>query len=358
MTDEPSPSADVPDELVYEMVRHLEPSWDVQSIDRASHGTDFVAFLEVGTPEGVRTVVLKASTAEWVEPETARAEPRMLALVGRETTIPVPAVFGYCDDHDTLPAPFYLMEYVDGENYEGNPHSLSDTVREQICREAGRNLAQLHTLGSLESVGRLGVQNGELTVLDTEESPRYDEFHDWLLASYEDTLESLTSGGYFPDLADDKRRFADIVPEVRQYLRETIPKLSAPNPPTYCHQDYRYGNLLVDPETGTAQAVLDWGVVLSASPAFNIANAESLLLTPDSDDAERTDELRQALRTAYTDTRDDWSFDEATRERMRIYRLTCRLDAMACLPLWYQDASPSERDERAAAYREAVVRYL
>lgn len=49
--------------------------------------------------------------------------------------------------------------------------------------------------------------------------------------------------------------------------------------------------------------------------------------------------------------------DDPTREPMDVYRLACRLGAMACLPLWYQDASPEERTERAAEHRAVVEKY-
>lgn len=280
-----------------------------------------------------------------------------MALVDQETTIPVPTVYGYCDEHDQYPAPFYLMSYVDGENYEGRTQCLAPHVRNEILREAGHNLAELHELEPLSKTGRIGVQNGNVTVLDTNDHPSSEDFHDWLLASYEETLNSLTDGGYFPELAGEPTRFADLVPGLRQYLRDVIPELPDPDPPTYCHQDYRYGNVLIDPKTGQTQAVLDWGVIMAVAPAFNIASAESLLLTPDSDNAARTGALRRTLRTAYTDIRDSWSFDAAILERMHVYQLTCRLDAMACLPLWYQD-TPVERDKRAAEHRKFVAQYL
>lgn len=354
MSDESSPDDGVTDEAVRGMVRALEPSWTVTEIDRSGRGTDFVAVLEVETPAGERTVVLKATTAEWISPEVARAEPRLQALVARETTVPVPTVIGYCDDHDAYPAPFFLMEYVAGANYEGRPRELPPDARERILRDAGRNLAQLHALGPLPAVGDLGVRDGELTVLE----PRDESFHDWLLDSYEDTLDGLLEGGYFPDLADEPDRFADLVPEVRRYLRETVPKLPEPEPPTYCNKDYRYGNLLIDPEAGATRAVIDWGNTMAAAPAFNLASAESLLLTPDADDPDRTAALRRTFRSAYAEARDGWTFDEDTRERLRVYRLACRLDAMACLALWYQDASPAQRDERAAEHRAFVAQYI
>jgi aminoglycoside phosphotransferase (APT) family kinase protein len=353
MTNEPVSPTDraVSDEAVRGMVAALEPEWTVESVERSSHGTDFVATLDVRTPEGPRTVVLKATTADFVDPPIARSEPRLFELVGRETTIPVPDVYGYCDHHSELPAPLYLAEHVDGVNLENDPGSLSPTARQRVVRDAGRNLAELHELGPLPAVGSVGVADGELTVLDTDDHPRADDFRDRLLEDAERTLDVLTDGGYFPDLADDPERFVDLVQPVREHLREVIPDLPEPDPPTYNHWDYRYGNLLLDPETGETRAVLDWANLSAAEPAYNLAKVEFHLLKPVRDDPERTAELRERFRSAYTEGRDGWTFDEPTLERMATYRLTDRLDAMACLPLWYEDATPAERDERAAEHR-------
>jgi len=360
MTGESSSSldAEVPDSAVRGMVHAIEPEWTVESIERSPYGTDFVATVEVHAPDGSRTVVLKATTADLVDPQIARSEPRLLRLVGEQTSIPVPTVFGYRDDHDEYPAPFYLMEHVEGENFEGRPDELSPSAREAILRQAGHHLAELHELGPRAAVGRVGVDEGDLAVLDTDEFPQYDDFRDRVLTNQLETVETLTSGGHFPEYADDPERFADLVPDLREYLRETIPDLPDPDPPTYCHWDYRYGNLLVEPETGDIRAVLDWANLTAADPAYNLANAESHLLTPAADDEERTENLRRLFRTAYADTRVDWSFDDAIRERIREYRLTCQVDAMSCLPLWYEDATPEEKDQREAEHREFVERYL
>jgi aminoglycoside phosphotransferase (APT) family kinase protein len=350
--------ADVTDAMVRGMVRTLEPEWEVDSIERSPYGTDFVATLDVWTPDGGQTVVLKAMTADLVAPEIARSEPRLLELIGRETNVPVPTVFGYYDEHREYPAPFYLMAYIKGENYENRVDRLSPQARETVLREAGRNLADLHSLGPLPGVGRIGVRDGRLAVLDTDEHPRYDDFRNQLLADCEETLDSLTSGGFFPELADDPTRFADLVPELRQYVRETIPELPPPELPTYCHHDYRYGNLLLNPETGATRAVLDWANLSAADPAYNLASAEGLLLDPEVDGDDRTDTLRGIFRSAYAESREGWSFDRAIHGRMYVYRLACRLDAMACLPLWYRDVSPEERDGRAIEHREFVAEYI
>jgi aminoglycoside phosphotransferase (APT) family kinase protein len=98
--------------------------------------TDFVAFVECETPDGPREAVL--------EPEVARAEPGLYELVGRETSIPVPAVYGFVDEHPDYPTPCCLLERVAGESDESTAGSLPADVRERVCRDAGANLIVLH----------------------------------------------------------------------------------------------------------------------------------------------------------------------------------------------------------------------
>lgn len=354
----PGEIASVPDESIREMVKVIEPEWHVDTIDRADHGTDLVATLHVSAPGGPSTAVLKARTTDLVDPVVARAEPRFLEMVHEKTSIPVPTIYGYTDDHPDLPAPFLLMSHVEGTNLEGRSEVLGCEARRTVFREAAENLAELHELGPLDHHGTVGVEAGELTVLDSDAHPRYDDFRDKVLADVDDTLDSLTCGGFFPSLADDPERFADLVPPLRAYLHEVIPDMAEPDPPTYNFWDYRYGNLLLDPDTGELQAALDWANLGSADPAYNLAKVEANLLTPERDGDARTASLRSLFRTTYRASRDDWTFDEATRDRMEIYRLTDRIDDMACLPLWYQDASPEKRDERAAEHRAFVSQYL
>lgn len=320
------------------MVEIIKPRWCVDAIERSSHGTDLVAILQMRASQGPAKAVLKATTAGFVDPVVARSEPRFLNLVAEKTSIPVPTVYGYRDEYPGLPAPFLLMSYEEGTNFENRSDELSQQVRKTVLREAGENLAEFHSLGPLPSYGTVGVENGELAVLDSNSYPQYDDFRDKLLADVDSTLDSLTRGGFFPELADEPERFADLVSPLREYLQDTIPDLSEPDPPTYNYWDYRYGNLLLDPETGEAQAVLDWANLAADDPAYNLAKVESNLLTPDRDPDPLTASLREIFRLAYTASRDEWEFDSVIRERMDIYRLTDRLDRMACLPLWYKDS--------------------
>lgn len=351
--------ASVADADIREMVEIIKPTWQVEQIDRSEHGTDFVAILWVETPDEQRKVVLKAITSNHMPPAAGRAEPRFLELAAEETSIPVPTVFGYRDDHPTFPTPFYLMAYVNGENYEGREEELTPDPRERIVRDAGRNLAELHEQGPIDGVGRIGYVDGNLQVIDPEKREwGSDEMFDMLLDNAMETLDSFETGGYFPDLAETPDRFADLISPLQEYLTETVPALPEPDPATYCHNDYRYGNLLVDPETGQTKAVIDWGNISAMEPAHNLAYVEAMLVSPEQDGEARAAALREAFRTAYASARDDWTFDSARTERIRVYRLLYRLDAMACLPLWHQDATPEEKDEREREHREFVQEYL
>ncbi len=165
----------------------------------------------------------------FVDPEVARAEPRLYELVARETAVPVPEVYGFVDDHAEYPSPFYLLERLDGENYE------------------------------FDRVGSVGVRDGDLTVVPNGEGGPYDDDgRAWFRDAIENTLDALTEGTYFPEMADEPERFADLVPTIRAAFDERIAAMPDPDPPRLCHCDYRWRDLLLDPATGETRAVLDW----------------------------------------------------------------------------------------------------
>ena len=345
------------DDAVAAMVEACRPGWTVEAFERSDHGTNLVCFVTCRTPDGRREAVLKATTSE-VAPAVARSEPRLFGLIDRETAVPVPDVYGSVDTHETYPAPFYLVERRPGENFQGRAGELSAAARERVVAEAGRNLAALHELGELPRVGRVGVHGGELVVLDGEYGPCSD-FRAWVRAQVENSLEALADGTYFPELADDPGRFADMVPRLRELFERRLAALPEPDPPRYCHWDYRYGNLLVDPETGATEAVLDWANLLSGDPTYNIAAVEAHLLDPCGDDPDgRVAELRSVLRENYAEARDDWTVEESVERRVETYLLARRVNAMAAMPLWLEESSPEGRDEREAVHRAYLRRYL
>jgi hypothetical protein len=192
-------SAEISDEMLAEMVRHLRSSWTPVNIDHIVEGVNSTVAIDVDTPMEEQRIVLKAITSTHpLAEDRARAEPQVLSLLRRETTVPVPTVFSTCAGHETYPTPYFLMEHVDGETVSAaDAPNFRPDVRETIFREAGQNLAELHTLGPLDEVGDLVGGDGEISVLDTPESPSCNVFHDWLLESYDETLDQLLDeGGY------------------------------------------------------------------------------------------------------------------------------------------------------------------
>ena len=349
----------VSDAAVRDMVDALRPNWTLRAIERSEHGTDFVATLAVDTPGGSRRVVLKATTADLVAPAVARAEPRLLELAARETSIPVPDVHGFRDDHDRLPAPFYLLEHVRGETFEGDASALGECAQRRVIEAAAENLAALHECGPLPAAGTIGVRDGDLAVLDTDEHPRYDDERDGLYDACMEAIDALDDDGFFPDLAEDRERFADLTDALRKHVETTVRSLPEPDAPTYCHWDYRYGNLLVDPDTGETTAVLDWANLDASEPAGNLASAEFYLLDAGDPDDATVEARREAFRRAYEAARtDDWTFTDDVRERMAAHAFGTRLGAMACLPLWHEDATPAERDAVEADHRAFVHDHL
>lgn len=351
-------SSSVSETTIREMVADLRPEWTVDSIDRHPHATDLVVTVDVETPERQRTVVFKATTWDRTKPVVARAEPRLLELVGNETSIPVPTVVAHRDHHDTYPAPFYLMEYVPGRNLGSGLADVPWGTLRQLCDRLATYLAELHEFDRLPYYGDLGGRDGEVRILDTGDFDRHTDFRSKLRSLSESYLAELDGGGPYAELADDPTRFADLVPDVRSYLEATIPTLPEPDPPAYCHDDYRFGNVLVDLDTASVNGVIDWADVTAADPVYNLAKAETFIYTSTAHLDHPTDALRRGFRSSYSEARSGWTIDDSVRERLRVYRLVCRVRAMMLFPLWYRRAPPALREEVATAHREFVGEYV
>ncbi|NEU57231.1 phosphotransferase [Halorussus sp. MSC15.2] len=327
------------------MVAAVAPEWSVERVRPSEEGTDCVSFLTVVTPEGRREVVLKAFLGEGVDSPVARSEPRVLELLAAETEIPVPEVVGFVDDRPDLPTPFFLAERVPGENGSGRFADLSVGALERVLADAGTHLAELHDLRSFDRFGRIGVEDGGLTVVGDESGAR-DRWTDWLLADVEETLDGIEGG-----------RFDDLVAPLREYLREAIPALAGPNETAFVHWDYRLGNLLLDPETGETTAVLDWADLVAGDPIYNLVTVEDHNVNWQTRDVVLRRRLRDRLLGAY-DARRSGERPADFRDRKRVYHLCNRLNAMACLPDWYANADDAVRDQRAAEHRTFVREYL
>lgn len=351
---------DLPPETVAAMVGEIRPAWSVREAAPAEEGTDVVYFLTAETPDGPRECVLKA--CEFVDPRAFRPEPHLMEAVGRRTEIPVPAVVGAVDDHSDLPAPFYLMERCDGAVREGAARDLPAAAIERLARDAGRYLAALHALGEFEEFGtvllgrdaRRDDRTSGLTVPDRD-SPAGERVlttDESATDSWRERVEETVAStrGEFND------RFADLEADLRAVVESRLDALDGEFDAVLGDDDYRLGNLLVDPETGETRAVLDWGNSSTLERQYNLVVTEQHLCGWARHDDPRRERVRAALREGYTAESDRRKIDfgpDAERRR-ELYLAVTRTFPLVWFSLWYDGADGDQREETAEMHRRAV----
>jgi aminoglycoside phosphotransferase (APT) family kinase protein len=337
----------LPRETLRQMVREIRPEWSVREAAPAAEGTDVVYFVTAETPDGPRECVLKA--CRFLDPRAFRPEPYLMELLARRTAVPVPDVVGAVDDHPDLPAPFYLMERCDGEVREGEASELPADPIDRVARDAGRYLAALHALGEFEAFGTVvlardadarepGLRTGD-RVLTTDDSAA---------DSWRSHVEEIADDC----LGDLNERFADLEAELREFVEPRFDALDGEFTPVFGDDDYRLGNLLVDPETGETRAVLDWGNASTVEPHYNLVLVEQYLSGWAPHDDTRRERVRAALRAGYREE-GEIGFD-FNGERRDLYLAVTRLFPLVWFSLWYDGATEAEREAAAEKHRRAV----
>ncbi len=159
-------------------------------------------------------------------------EHRIVAGVGK-TTLPVPRALGLCEDVSVNDAPFYVMNYVEGvvlHNDETVIAAMPDEAkRTATSQNVVEVLAQLH----LTDPDDIGL--GELG--------RKDAYLDRQLKRWAGQWEK------------SKTRELPAMERAHQLLIEHKPEQKYTG---IVHGDYRLGNMLVDLDSCSVAAVLDW----------------------------------------------------------------------------------------------------
>lgn len=345
------------DATLERMVRELHPEWSLREATPSAEGTDLVYFLTVETPEGTRKCILKA--CDFLDPEEFRPEPYLLGALDRRTSVPVPRMLGAVDSRDDLPAPYFLMERREGEVRENDARDLPVDVMERVGRDAGRNLAEIHDLGEFERFGPIrlardvrGESNPDRDSTGIPVDSRIltvpEEGHD----SWRVRFEAMVDG-YLDGLPD---RFADLEPDLRAFIDERLDALDRDFVPVLGDDDYRLGNLLVDPQSGETRAVLDWGNASTMEAQYNLLVTEQYLSGWALHDDSRRKRVREALWEGYEETgganliRRGSDFER----RRELYLAFTRTFPLICFSLWYGDFPTDERERYAELNRQAV----
>jgi hypothetical protein len=157
-------------------------------------------------------------------------------------------------------------------------------------------------------------------------------------------------------LDDVPERFADLDPDLRTFVEERLDALDRDFAPVLGDDDYRLGNLLVDPESGETKAVLDWGNANTLEAQYNLVVTEQYLSGWARHDDPRRKCVRRALREGYeaADGRSAVERDPDFERRRELYLAFTLLFPLVCFSLWYGDFPENEREAQAELHRGAI----
>ena len=351
MSEDPFGPADaLSEEQVATAVEAARPDWRLVDAEPIPAGSDILYRVTVEPDEGrdatttERRAVLKcfrpSGPLAGRAPDRVVTEVRLLELAGAETTVPVPTVYGFCESHDAVPAPFFLMEYVEGVSETGLSPDVETT--ERLTREAARYLARIHDWRSFEAAGNFAVDDGDVVVDGT--------------ARWVDHLHGVVDGAV---THLDETRFSDLQAPVAEYVEERFTDAAFDAAPVLLHGDYRYGNLVVDPGRATVEAVLDWGASLAGDRLYELVWVEAEFAGNAPVGSERRRGVREALYEAYESERGvAFERDASFARRERLYRFVKRVIEMRWFPYWHGDLECSERADHAARLRRGVASML
>lgn len=180
-------------------------------------------------------------------------EHRIITAVGR-TGVPVPRTLGLCVDESVNGAPFYVMEYVDGE-------VLDSPERGALLPEALRPGASEHLIDVL----------ADLHAADVDEIGLGD------LARREGYVERQIKR-WSTQWEHSKTREVPAIEEVARHLAANVP---VQHGVSIAHGDFRFGNCLVDLGTGRVTAVLDWELCTLGDPLADLGYLGVYWVRPD-----------------------------------------------------------------------------
>ncbi|MDQ3506353.1 MAG: phosphotransferase family protein [Actinomycetota bacterium] len=169
-------------------------------------------------------------------------EHRVISALGG-TGVPVPRTIGMCTDQAVLGTDFYVMDFVTGvvaHDPETVTAALSEPARRTAGRDAVDSLLRLHRVEP-EAIGLGDLGRGTGYVAG--------QLKRWTGQVATLSIEPI------PGLIEMGQRLAGRVPTQHAV--------------TVAHGDYRFGNLMLDPE-GHVAAILDWELCTRGDPLADL----------------------------------------------------------------------------------------
>ncbi len=178
--------------------------------------------------------------------DMAREWKVLTALAGHFSLAPSP--LAYCDDPAVIGVPFQLLEYRAGQAVGG---AVESGLRERFGAATGQRLtgALIGTMASLHALDPAALGLGDLG--------RPDGF-----------LARQVEGWARRSAAAFGSTEPAAVRPVLAFLRRSVPEDSRVS---LLHCDFKFDNMLFDPETLQPVAVVDWDMATRGDPLFDLA---------------------------------------------------------------------------------------
>ena len=180
-------------------------------------------------------------------------EHRVLTMLHPHNPL-VPTPIALCEDEEIIGAPFLISEFRSGHVIRGDKLDAPPQTRRAVAQMLIRELAKLHaTPLSVDQASALGKPGG---------------------------FARRTVSGWRKRamVATDEAPSALLV-EVADWLEANVPSDSGA--PTLLHNDFKFDNMIVDPEDPTRpRAILDWDMATLGEPLFDLATTFSYWTSP------------------------------------------------------------------------------
>ena len=160
-----------------------------------------------------------------------------------KTTVPVPAMLSYCHDADLIGSEFFLMCHVEGQAYmDPRLKDFGSDQRRDVFVNMAESLASLHSV----NIASVGLQDYGAQGL-----------------YFERNLARWTK-----QYRASETKYQPQIEELLQWLHANVP--SSQSEITLVHGDYRLDNLLIDPQIGRINAIVDWELSTTGHPMSDL----------------------------------------------------------------------------------------
>jgi aminoglycoside phosphotransferase (APT) family kinase protein len=231
---------DFRDRLAAALRREIAGFQQLQSVDRLSGGASQETYrVVIDTQDGPHAFALRRTPGGYPSPRAPAApgletEARLMQAAAA-AGVPVPAVPYIFAPDDGL-GPAFLMEWRDGETLGARVARAPEfeTARDSLAFECGRILARIHGI-------------------------------DLAAAGLEPLLDPITPEAFVRQTWERYQAFGTPQPMIDYTARWLLDHLPLEHRMTLVHNDFRNGNLMVDPARGVV-AVLDWEMAHIGDP--------------------------------------------------------------------------------------------